>query len=76
MEREKINVKKIIWGTKNFFRIFSRRRLNSREEEVEHLAKESVSQERGLVDLADGPEEARLALHPELEEEVLSGLVQ
>ena len=44
----------------------------SREEELEHLPDHAVAEQRGLVGLADGPQQAALAVHPEVEQKVFN----
>ena len=44
----------------------------SREEELQHLPDHAVAEQRGLVGLADGPQQAALAVHPEVEQKVFN----
>ena len=48
------------------------RTFYSREEEFQHLPDHAVAEQRGLVGLADGPQQAALAVHPEVEQEVFN----
>ena len=45
--------------------------LDSREEELDDLAGDAVAQKRGLVSLADGPQQTPLAIKTQVEQEVL-----
>ena len=47
---------------------------NSREEDVDDLSNKSVAKEGRLVHLADGSQEAALAVQPKCEQEVLDVL--
>ena len=49
---------------------------HSREEELQDLPHHAVSQERGLVCLADGAQEAALAIQSKVEQKVLRVLKQ
>ena len=49
---------------------------HSREEELKDLPDHAMSQERGLVRLADGAQEAALAIQSKVEQKVLRVLKQ